>query len=71
MLDENDNFIQTLTTDKNGEALTERIPIDKNYKLIETTTKNEYKLNSQIITVELKENEIKDIVFENELKKVS
>ena len=32
-------------------------------------TKNEYKLNEEIITVELKENEIKDIIFENELKK--
>lgn len=69
VLDENDNFVQTLITDSNGEALTERIPIDKNYKLIETTTKNEYKLSEEKITVELKENEIKDVIFENELKK--
>ena len=69
VLDENNNIVQTLRTDSNGEALTKRISIDMHYKLVETSTKNEYKLNNEIITVELKENEIKNIVFENELKK--
>lgn len=69
VLDENNNIVQTLTTDSNGEAITKRIPIDMHYKLVETSTKNEYKLSNEIITVELKENEIKNIVFENELKK--
>lgn len=36
VLDEQGNVVQTLVTDLNGEAITERIPIDQHYKLIET-----------------------------------
>ena len=69
MLDEQCNIVQTLKTDKNGEAITERIPIDQNYKVVETNTKNEYKLNENPVIVKLEENEIKNVIFENELKK--
>lgn len=69
VLDEQGNIVQTIKTDENGEAITKRIPIDQNYKVVETNTRNEYKLNENTVIVELKENEIKNIVFENELKK--
>jgi uncharacterized surface anchored protein len=34
--DENGNVVQTLVTDKNGEAISERIPIDQSYTVVET-----------------------------------
>lgn len=67
--DNNNNLIQTLVTDENGEAITDRLPIDKEYIIKEIETNENYVLNEECITVTLKEDEIKKLTFENELKK--
>ena len=71
VLDENNRVLETIITDQNGEALTSRYPLRdyKNLKLQETETLWNYKLNDKVETVELKENEISTVTFENELKK--
>lgn len=67
--DEENNLVQTLITNENGEATTERLRINKTYYIKEVETNESYKLNEEVITVNLKENEIKEIVFKNEKKK--
>ncbi len=67
--DNENNLIQTLITDENGEAITDRLPIDKEYIIKEIETNEDYVLNEEPITVTLKEDEIKELTFENELKK--
>lgn len=67
--DNDNNLIQTLITDENGEAITDRLPIDKEYTIKEIETNEDYVLNEESITVTLKEDEIKELTFENELKK--
>ena len=67
--DNNNNLIQTLVTDENGEAITDRLPTDKEYIIKEIETNENYVLNEECITVTLKEDEIKELTFENELKK--
>ena len=66
ILDEQENVVDTITTDSNGKAISKRLPIDQKYTLRETITKNEYVLSEEIQTVELKENEISSLIFENE-----
>lgn len=66
VLDEEGNIIEKLKTDKEGVAITSRLPIDKNYVLKETKTNEKYVLSSEAKTITLKENEISDIIFENE-----
>lgn len=63
------SVIETITTDKNGEAITSRLPIDDTYKVRESETKQEYVLSDKVETVVLKENEIKNLTFTNEKKK--
>lgn len=67
--DEDGNFIETLITDKNGEAVSGKLRIDKQYTVQETKTLEKYVLNEEIKTVVLKEDQITTITFENELKK--
>ena len=70
VLDQDGNIVQTLKTDKNGEATTKKLPISKTYSVRERETLREYKLNTEEITsIKLKEDEIRTITFENELKK--
>lgn len=64
--DETGNVVDIITTDENGEAISKRLPIDQKYTIVETKTKNEYVLTEETQTVELKENEITSITFENE-----
>ncbi len=66
LYDEKNNFITTLVTDKNGEAITDRLPIYKNYVLKETKTQTYYLLNEEEKVITLEENQISNIVFENE-----
>ncbi len=71
VLDENNNVLEKITTNENGEALTTRYPI-RDYtklKLREIETLEEYKLNDQVQTITLEANQIKSITFENEVKK--
>ena len=69
--DENKNLLETIITDKNGEAITQEYPIRDYEKLIikEVETQENYVLNKVPQTIVLEENQIKNITFENELKK--
>ncbi len=67
--DEENNLVQTLITDENGEAITDRLRIDKKYIIKETETNKDYALTVDVIEVTLQEDEIKEIKFENEKKK--
>lgn len=68
VLDENGNVLEKIITDENGEALTKRYPIRDFDKLTlrEVKTQEEYVLNEEPQTIELTENEITNITFENE-----
>ncbi len=66
VLDNEGNIVDTIVTDSNGEATSKRLPIDQNYTLRERETLNTYVLTEETQTVELKENEITSITFENE-----
>ena len=69
VLDSNNNVVDTIVTDETGKAVTKRLPIDEQYMVRETITKNNYVLSEETKTVELKEDEITSITFENEKKK--
>ena len=62
-------LLETIVTDFNGEAITNDLPISEKYTIKELETGADYELDSKEIVIELKEDEIKSIVFENELKK--
>ena len=64
--DEKGNVVDTLKTDKNGEAITKRLPIDQQYTIQETNTLKTYVLNDKKETVTLTQDQITDITFENE-----
>ncbi len=65
---ENNELLETLITNENGEAITSKYPVrDFNNLIIEEVeTLENYVLNDIPQTVELKANEITDIEFENE-----
>ncbi len=69
VLNEKGEVVETLITDKNGEAITKRLPITENYTIREKETLKEYELNKNEIKVKLQEDEIKTLTFTNELKK--
>lgn len=71
VIDENGKVLETITTNKNGEAVTSKYPIRDYEKLTlrEHETLNNYVLNDIPQTIKLEENQIKSIKFENELKK--
>ena len=68
VLDENGNVLEKIITDENGEALTQRYPIRDFEKLTlrEVATQEDYVLNEEPQTIELTEDEITNITFENE-----
>lgn len=68
VLDENNNVLEKITTNENGEALTSKYPI-RDYsklKIRESTTLENYVLSDEVKTITLKENEITSITFTNE-----
>ena len=71
VLDENNNVLETVVTNKDGEAFTKEYPVRDYEKLIikEVETQENYVLNKVPQTIVLEENQIKTITFENELKK--
>ena len=69
VLDESGNIVDTLTTDKNGEAISKRLPIDQTYTVQETKTLENYVLTEEPQTVILEEDQITDLTFTNEKKK--
>lgn len=66
ILDEDKNVVDTVVTNQNGEATTKKLPIDQKYTVVETETRKEYILTEETQTVELKQDEITSITFENE-----
>ena len=64
--DEKNNIVDTIKTDKNGEAISKKLPIDQKYTILEISTGKEYVLNAETITVTLTEDEITEVHFENE-----
>ncbi|MDD2620308.1 MAG: SpaA isopeptide-forming pilin-related protein [Syntrophomonadaceae bacterium] len=69
VIDEDGKQVETLITDENGEAVSKKLRIDKEYTLQESKTLSNYVLNENEQTVILQENQITDVTFENELKK--
>ena len=67
--DESGNIVDTLTTDKNGEAVSKRLPIEQEYTVQETKTLENYVLTEEPQTVILEEDQITDLTFTNEKKK--
>ncbi|MCI8344574.1 MAG: hypothetical protein HFJ42_01090 [Clostridia bacterium] len=67
ILDEDKNVVDTITTNELGEATSTRLPcIDKIYTIVETSTRKEYVLSEETKDIELTEDEITSITFENE-----
>ncbi len=66
ILDENKNVVDTIVTNENGEATTKRLPIDQEYTAVERATRKEYVLTEETKKVQLKQDEITSVTFENE-----
>lgn len=70
IMTEDGEILETITTDKNGEATSDRIPIRyQNVYVQEIETDKNHVLNDEIIKFELKENQIVTETIENESKK--
>lgn len=71
VLDKNGKVLETIVTNENGEATTSKYAVRdfENLSLKEKETLQTYKLNTEVKTIKLEENQIKSITFENELKK--
>ena len=67
--DEDNNLVDTIVTNEQGEAVSKKLRIDKKYTVAESKTLSNYVLTEETQTVTLEEEQIKDIIFENELKK--
>ena len=66
VLDESGNIVDTITTDKNGEAISKKLPIDQTYTVQETKTLENYVLTEEPQTVVLKQDQITNLTFTNE-----
>ena len=67
VLDENENILEKIKTDSNGEALTSKYVL-RDHSIVylkEIKTNDKYILNNEKIKVELAENEIKEVTLEN------
>lgn len=69
--DSKGNEVDKIITDKNGEAISKKLAIDEKYTIFEESTKKGYILSSEMQTIELKENEITSIKFDNYKEKGS
>ena len=68
VLDVNDNVLEKITTDEQGEAVTKKYAL-RDYsklRLKEIDTNEMYEMNNETKEIVLEENQIKDIIFENE-----
>lgn len=71
VMNEKGELLEEIVTDSEGEAVTSKYPV-RDYKKIylqEKEAKEGYRLNNEIISVELKANEVSTIELENEVKK--
>ena len=70
ILDSEMNIIETITTDENGVALSEKLPvIGEKYYVREKNTYDIYVLSDEMKEVVLQEDKTIDVIFENEKKK--
>ena len=69
ILDEDNNVVDTIITDENGEAISKPLLSGKDYKVLEKETLENYVLTEEPQTITVEPNEIKDITFQNEKKK--
>lgn len=58
-------IVDRIVTDENGEGTSKRLAIDEQYTVYEEKTKKGYILSNEKQVVELKENEITDLKFDN------
>lgn len=65
VLDENKKRVETIITNKEGYAITSKLPIG-NYYLKEIETNNKYVLSKELIKVEIKHGKIETLKIENE-----
>lgn len=65
IFDENGNLITTVITNDKGEADICNLPINHKYIIKEVESAKDYILSEDVITVELNENKVKNIIFEN------
>jgi DUF2075 family protein len=67
LYDENMQLLEILETDENGEAVSQKYPsFNKTYYLREVKTNKEYSLNSELIEINLKNNDTLEMTLENE-----
>lgn len=59
------DVVDRIVTDENGEAMSKELPIDEIYTVYEEKSKNGYILSSEKQVVELKEEEISTLEFDN------
>ena len=64
-------IVDRIITDENGEATSKRLAVDEQYTVYEEKTKKGYILSNEKKVVELKENEITDLKFNNYKEKGS
>ncbi len=64
-------IVDRIITDENGEATSKRLAVDEQYTVYEEKTKKGYILSNEKQVVELKENEITDLKFNNYKEKGS
>ena len=69
VIDEDNNIVDKLITNENGEATSKKLRIDKTYTVQETKTLQNYVLNDTPKTVILKQDQITNVKFTNEKKK--
>lgn len=71
ILGENDELLETIITDENGEAFSKKYPIRdyENLKIQEVKTDDKYILNEDVKTVKLEDGKITQIILSNEKKK--
>lgn len=67
VLNEDNEVLERITTDENGEAISSEYPIRdfSKLKIRETKTLENYELSDEVQTVILKQNEITEVVFAN------
>ena len=66
ILDEAGNIVDKVVTDKNGEAISKKLSINQSYEIKETKAHEKYVINKESKVVQLEEDKIKEITFENE-----
>lgn len=69
ILNSKGQVVDTIKTDSKGEATTKELPLEEEYTVVETKTKENYTLTKETQKIKLEEEQIKTLKFENEKKK--